>query len=274
MSECAFARRLSIQNAFFCIPESAFARHLPIQMHSVPAKTSYRSTPVDLNKSRSCRARFPADHGRLDAAVESRQLNRILACLAALARLGVTPRFARPKHLASLGRVTALPRFARPGLALQVVKLCGCRIRGITCPAASKMRGRLTSGSPGACPQAARIGRHWTSRIRSLGACPQAARIGHRWTSQTRFPGACPMAATVGRRWTSQISLSGCLSNGGRGWTTLDKSNSLSGRLSTGGQDWTPMDKSNSLAFQRSEASKHYKYSGLSHTHSQHHSAR
>ena len=99
-------------------------------------------------KSRSCRARFPADHGRLDAAVESRQLNRILACLAALARLGVTPRFARPKHLASLGRVTALPRFARPGLALQVVKLCGCRIRGITCPAASKMRGRLTSGLP------------------------------------------------------------------------------------------------------------------------------
>ena len=98
--------------------------------------------------SRSCRARFPADHGRLDAAVESRQLNRILACLAALARLGVTPRFARPKHLASLGRVTALPRFARPGLALQVVKLCGCRIRGITCPAASKMRGRLTSGLP------------------------------------------------------------------------------------------------------------------------------
>ena len=118
--------------------------------------------------------------------------------------------------------------------------------------------GNLTR-SPGACPQAARIGRHWTSRIRSLGACPQAARIGHRWTSQTRFPGACPMAATVGRRWTSQISLSGCLSNGGRGWTTLDKSNSLSGRLFTGGQDWTPMDKSNSLAFQRSEASKHYK---------------
>ena len=103
---------------------------------------------LQIIESRSCRARFPADHGRLDAAVESRQLNRILACLAALARLGVTPRFARPKHLASLGRVTALPRFARPGLALQVVKLCGCRIRGITCPAASKMRGRLTSGLP------------------------------------------------------------------------------------------------------------------------------
>ena len=71
--------------------------------------------------SRSCRARFPASHGSLYAAVYSRQLSRILACLAALARLGVTPRFARPKHLASLGRVTALPRFARPGLALQVV---------------------------------------------------------------------------------------------------------------------------------------------------------
>ena len=105
-------------------------------------------TRAKLCISRSCRARFPADHGRLDAAVESRQLNRILACLAALARLGVTPRFARPKHLASLGRVTALPRFARPGLALQVVKLCGCRIRGITCPAASKMRGRLTRDLP------------------------------------------------------------------------------------------------------------------------------
>ena len=81
-------------------------------------------------KSRSCRARFPASHGSLYAAVYSRQLSRILACLAALARLGVTPRFARPKHLASLGRVTALPRFARPGLALQMVRLCGCRIRG------------------------------------------------------------------------------------------------------------------------------------------------
>ena len=111
-------------------------------------RTCFIFLHVFLKKSRSCRARFPASHGSLYAAVYSRQLSRIPACLAALARLGVTPRFARPKHLASLGRVTALPRFARPGLALQVVKLCGCRIRGITCPAASKMRGRLTSGLP------------------------------------------------------------------------------------------------------------------------------
>ena len=91
------------------------------------AETGARQTQ---KVSRSCRARFPASHGSLYAAVYSRQLSRIPACLAALARLGVTPRFARPKHLASLGRVAALPRFARPGLALQVVKLCGCRIRG------------------------------------------------------------------------------------------------------------------------------------------------
>ena len=75
-----------------------------------------------------CRARFPADQSSLDAAAESRQLSRILA-------LSGDPREARERqNVGRLRRPAALraaePRFARLGLALQVVELCGCYIRG------------------------------------------------------------------------------------------------------------------------------------------------
>ena len=77
---------------------------------------------------RTCRARFPADPGRLYAAVDSRQSSRILA-------LSGGPREARKRqNVGRLRRPAALraagPRFARLGLALQVVGLCGWSICG------------------------------------------------------------------------------------------------------------------------------------------------
>ena len=51
---------------------------------------------------RTCRARFPADQGSLDAAAESRQLSRILVLWqrARRARFTARPRFARPGFVA------------------------------------------------------------------------------------------------------------------------------------------------------------------------------
>ena len=64
--------------------------------------------------SRTCRARFPADPGCLDAAAESRQLSRILAFLGG-------PREARGRLRRrapyGAGRLRRRPRFARQGLA-------------------------------------------------------------------------------------------------------------------------------------------------------------
>ena len=62
--------------------------------------------------SRSCRARFPASLGSLNAAAESQQLGRILALFGGpraargcgSLRSPGAPRFARPEHLASLGQ--------------------------------------------------------------------------------------------------------------------------------------------------------------------------
>ena len=64
--------------------------------------------------SRTCRARFPADPGCLDAAAESRQLSRILAFLGG-------PREARGRLRRrapyGAGRLRRRPLFARQGLA-------------------------------------------------------------------------------------------------------------------------------------------------------------
>ena len=64
--------------------------------------------------SRTCRARFPADAGSLDAAAESRQLSRILALLGG-------PREARGR-LTAPGALRRRPRFARRG-ALRAPRL-------------------------------------------------------------------------------------------------------------------------------------------------------
>ena len=62
---------------------------------------------LDYIKSRSCRARVPADPGCLYAAAESRQLSRILAFLGG-------PRAARGR-LTAPGALRRQPRFARRG---------------------------------------------------------------------------------------------------------------------------------------------------------------
>ena len=124
-------------------------------------------------KSRTCRARFPADLGSLDAAAESRQLNRILALSGdpreARERQNVG-RFRRPAALRAAG-----PRFARLGLALQVVELCGCYIRG----EAKLQAGRSSQGKAGRARRAARAARAGrASRAGRAGRTGRAGRAG------------------------------------------------------------------------------------------------
>ena len=74
------------------------------------------STHDKHEESRMCFARMPADSGSLFAAAESRQLSRILASLAALAKLGGALRRRAPYGAGRASRGGA--RFARPGLGL------------------------------------------------------------------------------------------------------------------------------------------------------------
>ena len=106
--------------------------------------------------SRTCRARFPADLGKLRRFEFGRILVWTHPSLTLRRLRGITPRFARPERLASLGRSISLrsARLSSAGAHPRTTKRSTCQVAyhlighlGSTCPGSVWHKHKCAKGS-------------------------------------------------------------------------------------------------------------------------------